>query len=140
MSVPLKHIENCFEEYDLLQCDCEPIWETNVIECNCGDYLSEFEVISRDIAEESISSQAKANAEKQANARMVEVLDDILKKIMDKKEEYREERAYDEMDVLKFHTIPLLEEAIASIQKKIQEWESWEDKCVREKIERIKNC
>jgi len=32
------------ELLDELTCDCEPIGETNVIECGCEDYLSEFEL------------------------------------------------------------------------------------------------
>lgn len=30
---------------DLLTCDCEPIGETNVVECNCCDYYDEFELV-----------------------------------------------------------------------------------------------
>ena len=33
------------EARDLLRCDCEPIGETNVIECNCCDYFDEFELV-----------------------------------------------------------------------------------------------
>lgn len=31
-----------------LTCDCEPVGETNVIECNCEDYFCEFELQERD--------------------------------------------------------------------------------------------
>ena len=31
-----------------LTCDCQPIGETNVVECNCVDYLDEFELQDRD--------------------------------------------------------------------------------------------
>jgi hypothetical protein len=30
------------ELYDLLNCDCEPIGETNVVECGCEDYICDF--------------------------------------------------------------------------------------------------
>lgn len=43
-----KEIRDLIEEeaYDKVQeCDCEPIGETNVIECNCIDYLEHFELI-----------------------------------------------------------------------------------------------
>jgi hypothetical protein len=30
-----------------LICDCQPIGETNVVECNCEDYLCEFELQER---------------------------------------------------------------------------------------------
>jgi hypothetical protein len=33
---------------DELSCDCEPIGETNVVECNCGDYIVEFELQDRE--------------------------------------------------------------------------------------------
>ncbi|MCG6387523.1 hypothetical protein K6U51_12295 [Vibrio fluvialis] len=33
---------------DELSCDCSPVGETNVIECNCDDYLYEFELQDRD--------------------------------------------------------------------------------------------
>lgn len=32
---------------DELTCDCEPVGETNVVECNCEDYISEFELQDR---------------------------------------------------------------------------------------------
>lgn len=31
-----------------LTCDCEPIGETNVVECNCEYYLCEFELMDRE--------------------------------------------------------------------------------------------
>lgn len=30
--------------HDNLTCDCEPIGETNVVECSCEDYLCDFEL------------------------------------------------------------------------------------------------
>ena len=33
--------------YDELGCDCEPAGETNVVECNCEDYLCEFKLQNR---------------------------------------------------------------------------------------------
>lgn len=33
---------------DLLDCGCEPIGETNVVDCNCSDYLDEFELMPRE--------------------------------------------------------------------------------------------
>jgi hypothetical protein len=33
---------------DELTCDCEPIGETNVVECNCEDYLWQFELQDRE--------------------------------------------------------------------------------------------
>ncbi len=32
---------------DCLSCDCEPIGETNVVECNCEEYLCGFELQDR---------------------------------------------------------------------------------------------
>lgn len=32
---------------DELTCDCQPVGETNVVECNCEDYLHEFELQER---------------------------------------------------------------------------------------------
>lgn len=34
-----------YEEY--LKCDCEPVGETNVVECNCDDYLCGFKLQDR---------------------------------------------------------------------------------------------
>jgi hypothetical protein len=34
-----------FELKDELTCDCEPIGETNVIECGCYDYFDGFELL-----------------------------------------------------------------------------------------------
>jgi uncharacterized small protein (DUF1192 family) len=31
--------------YDLLTCDCQPVGETNVVECNCEGYFEMFEII-----------------------------------------------------------------------------------------------
>jgi len=39
------HLED--EIKDAHTCDCEPIGETNVVECNCEDYLCEFELQDR---------------------------------------------------------------------------------------------
>ena len=33
--------------YEELTCDCEPVGETNVVECNCEEYLEEFELQDR---------------------------------------------------------------------------------------------
>jgi len=33
-----------FDEFAKRQCSCEPIGETNVADCNCEDYLCEFEL------------------------------------------------------------------------------------------------
>ncbi|MBF4374507.1 hypothetical protein [Vibrio anguillarum] len=33
---------------DDLQCDCKPVGETNVIECNCDRYFNEFELQDRE--------------------------------------------------------------------------------------------
>lgn len=30
-----------------LTCDCEPVGETNVVECNCEDYFCDFELQER---------------------------------------------------------------------------------------------
>ena len=39
-------IQETLEDYlrDDLTCDCQPVGETNVIECNCEDYLCDFEI------------------------------------------------------------------------------------------------
>lgn len=29
----------------ILECDCEPVGETNVVECGCENYLEEFEMM-----------------------------------------------------------------------------------------------
>lgn len=38
-----------FHEEIELTCDCEPVGETNVVECNCQDYIEEFEYICTDV-------------------------------------------------------------------------------------------
>jgi len=51
ISLSEKRIQTLLDEYilrDLLVCDCEPIGETNVVECNCSDYLDEFELMERE--------------------------------------------------------------------------------------------
>lgn len=35
------------ELYDMLTCDCEPIGETNVLECGCFDYIEQFDLLER---------------------------------------------------------------------------------------------
>ena len=32
---------------ELMGCDCQPIGETNFIECNCSDYYDEFDLINK---------------------------------------------------------------------------------------------
>lgn len=41
-------IERCADEaYELLaNCECEPIGETNVIECNCFEDVEDYEIVS----------------------------------------------------------------------------------------------
>ena len=36
--------DTLFDEFAKRQCSCEPIGETNVVECGCGDYLCDFEL------------------------------------------------------------------------------------------------
>jgi hypothetical protein len=60
VTLPLEKIENWFDECSLLECDCQPIWETNVVECNCDEYLSEFEIIWKNISE-SLTKNEKTN-------------------------------------------------------------------------------
>jgi uncharacterized phage protein (TIGR01671 family) len=44
----LDEIANGFEdELFILECDCEPVGETNVVECNCEDYLEDFRLIDK---------------------------------------------------------------------------------------------
>ena len=44
-------IDNIFEEYEIIDenahCNCQPIGETNVIECNCEDYYENFEIVAK---------------------------------------------------------------------------------------------
>lgn len=42
-------IQNILSEQlkERLTCDCEPIGETNCVECNCEEYLDEFELQER---------------------------------------------------------------------------------------------
>ena len=38
--------------YDLLYesaCNCQPIGETNVVECNCSEYFEQFELMEREV-------------------------------------------------------------------------------------------
>ncbi len=46
VSLSVEEIKNDMEDIlrDKLTCDCQPIGETNVIECNCCDYFDEFEI------------------------------------------------------------------------------------------------
>ena len=34
--------------FDELDCDCQPVGETNVIECDCGEYFDGFVLQPRD--------------------------------------------------------------------------------------------
>lgn len=44
----LDEIANGFEDdLFILECDCEPVGETNVVECNCEDYLEDFRIIDK---------------------------------------------------------------------------------------------
>jgi uncharacterized phage protein (TIGR01671 family) len=44
----LDEIANGFEDdLFILECDCEPVGETNVVECNCEDYLEDFRLIDK---------------------------------------------------------------------------------------------
>jgi len=36
---------NLYEK--IMECSCEPVGETNVVECNCEDYLDGFELQER---------------------------------------------------------------------------------------------
>jgi hypothetical protein len=33
-----------FDEFCIQNCKCEPVGETNVVECGCEDYLTDFEL------------------------------------------------------------------------------------------------
>lgn len=37
--------DDLLDEFYKEQCKCQPVGETNVIECNCDEFLSEFELI-----------------------------------------------------------------------------------------------
>ena len=37
-----------YQLLDMLECNCEPVGETNVVDCNCGEYFEEFELIAED--------------------------------------------------------------------------------------------
>lgn len=37
-----EHMEE--EARDKMDCGCQPVGETNVIECNCSDYFDDFEM------------------------------------------------------------------------------------------------
>ncbi len=42
----LSQIEGVVDDArDQLRCDCQPVGETNVIECNCEDYINDFEIV-----------------------------------------------------------------------------------------------
>ena len=36
------------DDFEILECDCEPVGETNVVECNCEDYLEGFVLIAKE--------------------------------------------------------------------------------------------
>ena len=39
-------IDNLVDEiYEKIDCDCEPIGETNVVECECDEYFEQFELL-----------------------------------------------------------------------------------------------
>lgn len=40
----LIEVDVLFDEFCKEQCKCEPIGETNVVECGCEDYLEFFEL------------------------------------------------------------------------------------------------
>lgn len=42
---------------DELCCDCEPIGETNVVECGCDEYYEEFELMPRERQDSAISGK-----------------------------------------------------------------------------------
>lgn len=51
VSLSDKRIQNLLETelYEMIQeCNCQPVGETNVVECGCIDYLEKFELLSRD--------------------------------------------------------------------------------------------
>lgn len=49
-SFTLEELINCYGEETILEshhCDCQPVVETNVVDCNCDDYYSGFEIVGR---------------------------------------------------------------------------------------------
>ena len=36
---------------DEITCDCEPVGETNVVECGCEDYFEGFNIVPRNLIE-----------------------------------------------------------------------------------------
>ncbi|WP_312374319.1 hypothetical protein [Stutzerimonas nitrititolerans] len=38
--------DTLFEKLGDLICDCQPVGETNVVECSCSDYIDEFELVN----------------------------------------------------------------------------------------------
>lgn len=49
-SFTLEELINCYGEETILEshhCDCQPVGETNVVDCNCDDYYSGFVIINR---------------------------------------------------------------------------------------------
>lgn len=38
--------EELFSKLCATFCQCEPVGETNVVECNCGEYGDEFELVA----------------------------------------------------------------------------------------------
>lgn len=38
--------DTLFEKLGDLMCDCQPVGETNVVDCNCDDYIQEFELVN----------------------------------------------------------------------------------------------
>ncbi len=50
ISLTEQTIQNLLEDTLLdmvMTCDCEPVGETNVVECNCEDYLEDFYIQER---------------------------------------------------------------------------------------------
>lgn len=51
ISIPDFEIQELLSDYiyDIaVECDCEPIGETNVVECNCMDFLEGYRLEPRD--------------------------------------------------------------------------------------------
>lgn len=40
----LIYIDVLFDEFCKEQCKCQPVGETYVVDCECGDYFSDFEL------------------------------------------------------------------------------------------------
>ena len=55
VELPDKFIRESMEDeaYDQLTCDCEPVGETLVVECDCEGYLEFFELMEDDEQEQA---------------------------------------------------------------------------------------